>query len=166
MEKNKLSQKKRWLPPFFKAQYFRLLLNFYSPFLGAGIHVCSISKDFRRFEVKMKLRWYNRNFVHSHFGGSIYAMSDPFYMFILMENLGEEYIVWDKSAKIDFLKPGFSTLYAVYEIKEEELKHIQEEVNLKNKLDKYFTCEIKSDKGEIIAKVEKVLYIRKIKMRK
>ena len=93
MKNKSLQQKKRWLPPFFKTTYFRWLVNFYIPYIGAGIHVTHISKDFKRFDVRMKLRLYNRNFVFSHFGGSLYAMADPFYMFILMENLGEKYLV-------------------------------------------------------------------------
>ncbi|HMV43035.1 MAG TPA: hypothetical protein PKD50_10905, partial [Leptospiraceae bacterium] len=71
MKKNPFEQKKRWLPKYFKVTYFRLLLNFYFPYLGAGITVTHISKDFRRFDVKMRLRGYNRNFVQTHFGGSL-----------------------------------------------------------------------------------------------
>ena len=163
MKKISLQQKKRWLPPYFKTTYFRLLLNFYIPFLGAGIKVTKISNDFRRFDVRMKLRLYNRNFVFTHFGGSLYAMSDPFYMFILMENLGEKYIVWDKAAKIDFVKPGAGTVYATFEVNEEELNSIKQEVNAKGKMNKIFHCEVKSETGEVIARVEKVLYIRKLK---
>lgn len=163
MKKNKLTQKKRWLPPFFKTTYFRFALNWYFPFLGAGIHVTHISEDFRRFEVQMKLGWSNRNFVNTHFGGSLYAMSDPFFMFIFMENLGEEYIVWDKSAKIDFVKPGTGTVKAVYEVTESELNAIKEELNSKGKMNKEFFVEIKLETGEVVATVQKILYLRKLK---
>lgn len=163
MKKKSLQQKQRWLPRYFKTTYFRLLLNLYTPFLGAGIHVTNISKDFRRFDVQMKLRLYNRNFVHTHFGGSLYAMADPFYMFILMENLGENYLVWDKAAKIDFVKPGIGTVYATFEVSEDELESIKQEVAAKGKMNKIFHCEIKSDSGEVVARFEKVLYVRKLK---
>lgn len=163
MKNKSLQQKKRWLPPFFKTTYFRWLVNFYIPYIGAGIHVTHISKDFKRFDVRMKLRLYNRNFVYSHFGGSLYAMADPFYMFILMENLGEKYLVWDKAATIDFVKPGQGTVYATFEVNEEELNSIKQEVDAKGKMNKIFHCEIKSEKGEVIAKVEKVLYVRRLK---
>ena len=152
MKKISLQQKKRWLPPFFKTTYFRLLVNCYIPYLGAGIKVTKISNDFRRFDVRMKLRLYNRNFVYSHFGGSL-----------LMENLGEKYIVWDKAAKIDFVKPGTGTVLATFEVNEEELNSIKQEVNSKGKMNKIFHCEVKSESGEVIARVEKVLYIRKLK---
>ncbi len=163
MNKNRLKQKKRWLPPYFKTTYFRILLNWYSPFRGAGIKVKKITNDFRRFEVEMKLTWKNRNYVHTHFGGSLYALSDPFYMFILMENLGENYLVWDKSAKIDFLKPGTGDVFAVYEILEDELNSIKADLEKLGKLNKVFHAEIKLANGEVVASVEKVLYIRKLK---
>ena len=131
--------------------------------MGAGIKITNITEDFRRFDVSMKLRLYNRNFVYSHFGGSLYAMADPFYMFILMENLGTKYMVWDKAAKIDFVKPGTGTVLATFEVNEEELNAIKEEVDAKGKMNKIFHAEIKSETGEVIARVEKVLYIRKLK---
>ncbi len=99
----------------------------------------------------------------THFGGSLYAMADPFYMFILMENLGEKYLVWDKAAKIDFVKPGMGTVSARFEVSEEELASIKQEVDAKGKMNKIFNCEIKSDSGEVVARVEKVLYVRRLK---
>jgi|GEM_PF-6739214 len=38
---------------------FRFLFNLYPPYLGAGIRVVYISKDYRTFVVKMPLRFYN-----------------------------------------------------------------------------------------------------------
>ena len=70
----------------------------------------SANDDFTKIEAQMKMRWYNRNLVGTHFGGSLYSMCDPFYMFILMENLGKGYIVWDKAATIRFKKPGLTTV--------------------------------------------------------
>lgn len=42
---------------------FRLLLNFYPPYLGAGIRVTRLSADFIEAEARMHLRWYNRKAV-------------------------------------------------------------------------------------------------------
>ena len=30
--------------------------------------------------VKLTLRWYNRNYVGTHFSGNLFTMTDPFYM--------------------------------------------------------------------------------------
>ena len=67
------------------------LLSLYPPYLGAGVRVTRVSDDLRTFEVEMKLRFYNRNYVGTHFGGSLYSMCDPFYMLILLEALGRDY---------------------------------------------------------------------------
>lgn len=64
------------------------LINFYPPFFGAGIRIKKISEDKTTVEVQMKLTFWNRNYVGTQFGGSLYAMTDPFFMLILIENLG------------------------------------------------------------------------------
>ncbi|MCX4198124.1 DUF4442 domain-containing protein [Methylobacterium organophilum] len=81
-----------------KARFLRWAMNFYPPYIGAGVRVRHISADMRLVQVKMVLRWYNRNYVGTQFGGSLYSMVDPFFVLMLMENLGRDYIVWDKAA--------------------------------------------------------------------
>ena len=56
---------------------------------------------------------------------SIYAAVDPVYMLMLIRRLGPEFIVWDKAAKIEFLKPGRETLQARFAVDEEELSAIR-----------------------------------------
>ena len=80
------------------------MLNLYPPYLGAGVKVTHISEDWRELRVSMSLRWFNRNAVGTHFGGSLYAMVDPHLMLLLIRLLGEKYWVWDQSAAIDFIK--------------------------------------------------------------
>jgi hypothetical protein len=162
-KKRNLAQNKIWLPPIFTVEYFQTMLNLYFPFLGAGIWVTHIEKDFSCFKVEMKLTGLNRNFVHSHFGGSLYMMCDPFYMFILMQNLGEEFIVWDKAAKIDFIKPGMGTVKVEFKISQEEISTIKQEAITKGKLLKVFSAQILDENEVIVANVEKTLYIRKLK---
>ena len=65
-------------------------MNLWPPFLGAGIRVKQIAPDYKEVVVSMKLRWYNRNYVGTHFGGSLAAMTDPFYMLMLINTLGSE----------------------------------------------------------------------------
>jgi hypothetical protein len=84
----------------------RRLVNFWPPFLGAGIRVKHIAADMKSVDVEMKLRFWNANYVGTHFGGSLFAMTDAFYMLMLMANLGREYIVWDKAASIRYKKPA------------------------------------------------------------
>lgn len=136
-------------------------VSLYPPYLGAGIKLKKLNQNFTRFEVEMKMHWYNRNIFGTHFGGSLYAMCDPFYVFIIMNFLGTEYIVWDKSAKIDFLKPGKGKVNAIFEILDNELIQIKKETDTSGKKTFFFTAQIKNKNNEIIATVEKEIYVRK-----
>ena len=100
-------------------------LLLYGPFLGAGVRVEELSADFRRVRVSMGMHWYNRNYVGTHFGGSLYSMTDPFYMLMLMNNLGRDYVVWDKSASIDFVRPGKGRVFAEFELTEAMLDEVK-----------------------------------------
>jgi acyl-coenzyme A thioesterase PaaI-like protein len=140
---------------------FKNVINLYPPYLGAGIQIDSIDNDFRSIQVSMDLKAYNENYVGVHFGGSLYSMCDPFFMFILMKNLGTDYIVWDKAAKIDFVKPGKGKVIAKFEINKEELDTIKQIVSVKRKTDRVYTCYVLAEDGSIVAKIEKTLYVRK-----
>lgn len=137
------------------------LINFYGPFLGAGVKLLKMSKDFRYARVSMKLTFYNKNYMGTQFGGSLYAMVDPWYMLMLIKNLGPEYIVWDKAATINFRKPGRGTVFAEFNLTEDHLKEIRATLVAQNKMDYIFKVEIKDKDGKLIADVDKVLYIRK-----
>ncbi len=100
-------------------------MNLWPPFLGAGIRVRNIAPDFRSVTVEMALRWFNRNYVGSHFGGSMYAMTDPFLMLMLMHALGSEYQVWEKSASIDYVAPGRGRVWLRCELLEHDLAQIR-----------------------------------------
>lgn len=139
----------------------KFILNIYSPYLGAGIQVDHISEDWRQIRVSMKLRWYNRNAVGTHFGGSLYAMVDPHLMLMLMNILGKGYIVWDKSAAIDFIRPGKGRVFATFTITDEDIEEIMRRTADGGKYLPKFTVRIEDEQGEMVAQVKKILYIRK-----
>jgi hypothetical protein len=89
------------------------LLRFYPPYIGAGIKIESISANWMEMKVSMKLRWYNKNAVGTHFGVSLFAMTNPHYVLMLMNVLGKDYIVWDKVASIEFLKLGIGKVSVI-----------------------------------------------------
>jgi len=136
-------------------------VSWYPPYMGAGIRLKKVNPDFTRFEVELKMRFFNRNIFGTHFGGSLYAMSDPFYVFIIMNYLGNGYIVWDKSAKIEFLKPGKGKITGIFEISVEELQKLKSDVDLVTKKTIVFKTELKNESGQPIASIEKEIYIRK-----
>jgi acyl-coenzyme A thioesterase PaaI-like protein len=139
----------------------RRAVNFWPPFLGAGIRVKRISPDMKAIDVEMKLRWWNANYVGTHFGGSLFAMTDAFYMLMLMANLGPEYIVWDKAASIRYRKPGRSTVRAEFRLRETDVDEIREKLLTLPKYERTFGVEVKDEQGTVIAEVEKLLYVRK-----
>jgi acyl-coenzyme A thioesterase PaaI-like protein len=129
--------------------------------MGAGIKVSRISADCREIDVEMNLRFWNANYVGTHYGGSLYSMTDPFYMLMLIENLGREYIVWDKAASIRFRKPGRGKVTAQFRITEEQLDETRRTLESQEKLEPVFTVEIKDESGDVVAEVQKTLYVRK-----
>jgi hypothetical protein len=135
-------------------------INVWPPFLAAGIHV-KWGADYRSAEVEMRLRFWNRNYVGTHYGGSLYSMTDPFYMLMLMENLGREYIVWDKAASIRFRKPGKGTVRAQFRLSQEQLDDIRNKLATQEKYEPTFPLEVRHEAGQLIAEVEKVIHIRR-----
>jgi hypothetical protein len=136
-------------------------MSYWPPYLGAGISVDYIAPDFSKIEVSMKLKFWNKNYVGTHFGGSLYAMTDPFFMLILIERLGPNYIVWDKAACINFKKPGQGKVKAVFEITDEKITAIKEELLHKEKIYPVFTVNVLNEKQEIVSIVEKTLYVKR-----
>src|SRR5690606_22495747 len=110
---------------FSGARGMRRALGIFGPYVGAGVRVRELSENFRHLRVEMKLRWYNTNYVGTHFGGSLYSMIDPFWMLLLMNNLGRDYNVWDKAAHIDFIKPGTGTVSATFTLTDEMLDEVR-----------------------------------------
>ena len=129
--------------------------------LGTGIWLKRISDDFDRFEVQLKRRWYNRNLVNVHYGGSLYSMCDPWYMFILMACLGKNYVVWDQAASIQFVKPGKGTITGIFEVNPDEVDAIKKEIDQIGKKVYTFNTVLTNEAGEVVCEVEKDLYVRK-----
>ena len=144
-----------------RSRKLRRFIRLYPPYLGAGVRVTHIAADFRRVEVEMPLRFYNRNYVGTHFGGSLYSMVDPFYMLMLINILGPDYIVWDKAANIRFKRPGKGVMKAVFELTEEKIAEIRAAADTQPKVEPLFQVLIKDEEGKVVAEVDKLLYVKK-----
>jgi hypothetical protein len=144
-----------------KSRALRRWINFWPPFLGMGIRVMRIAPDMKAVDVEMKLRFWNANYVGTQFGGSLFAMTDPFYMLMLMANLGRDYIVWDKAATIRYRKPGKGTVRAEFRLSDIQIDDIREKLKTQPKYEPVFTVEVKDEAGVVIAEVEKVIYVRR-----
>ncbi len=136
-------------------------VNLYPPYLGAAVRVTQVSDDFRHVEVEMPLRFYNRNYVGTHFGGSLYSMCDPFYMLMLINILGPDYIVWDKAATIRFKKPGKGLMKASFDLTDEQIAEIRAAAEVQPKVEPQFQVVIKDAEGNVVAEIDKLLYVKK-----
>jgi len=123
--------------------------------------VTHVAADFRTVKVEMPLRFYNKNYVGTHFGGSLYAMCDPFYMLMLINILGPGYVVWDKAAAIRFKKPGKGLVKATFTIPEEKIVEIRAAADAQPKVEPEFHVIVTDEKGDVVAEIDKLLYIRK-----
>ncbi len=139
----------------------RFGMNCWFPFVGSAIHITTMSKDMRHVVVRMKLRWYNRNFVGTHFGGALFAMTDPFYMMMILTNLGSQYIVWDKHSSIVYRQPGRGTVWAQFTLSAEQIALCKEAADTHGKYEQEFSVNIVDKHGTVIATVSKMIYIRR-----
>lgn len=145
----------------FMQRHVRRFINFWPPLAGAGIRITRWDADWRAVDVEMKLHWWNSNFVGTHYGGSLYSMADPFYMLMLIQNLGPDYIVWDKSANIRFRKPGRGRMHAEFRLTDAGLESIRRDLQTQEKIEPSFTVQVKDEAGEVVTEVQKTIHIRK-----
>ena len=140
---------------------FRLGLNLWPPFRGAGIRVTRVSADYREIDVTLKLGLFNRNYFGTQFGGSLYAMTDPFHALMMLHNLGRDYIVWDKAGAIRYVKPGRGPVHARFRLDPESIARARDATAGGARHEPTFQVEIVDRAGEVVAVVDKTLHIRR-----
>jgi len=144
-----------------KMRRFIWLMAWWPPYLGTGLKVRAVNETATRYEIDLKLRFYNSNIYGTHFGGSLYSMCDPWFAFAVSAYLGsEDYIIWDKSASIDYIKPGKGKVTAIFEIEDSRLAEIKAEVDNLGRQSFTFETNITGKNGEIVANVVKEVYVR------
>ena len=144
------------MPP----RLLRHLFNVWPPFLLSGIHVTHLGRDWRSAEVELRMRPWNRNYVGTHFGGSLFAMTDPFWMILVMRSLGPDFVVWDKAGAIDFVKPGRGTVRCRFDLTDAVLDELRAEAADGAKVLRWFDCPVVDAQGDVVAQVRKQLYVR------
>lgn len=140
---------------------FRWVFNFFPAYRGTGGRVTYIADDWHKVRIKIPLNWRTRNYVGTIYGGSMYGAIDPIYMLMLIKILGPGYTVWDKAANIRFRKPGRSTLYAEFQLDEEEVSEIRQLAEGERSIDRIYKVELKDSAGATHAQIEKMIYIAK-----
>jgi hypothetical protein len=139
----------------------KLLLNLYPPYLGAGVRVRYIAEDWKELHVTMSCRWFNRNAVSTHFGGSLYSMVDPHLMLLLMQLLGRDYLIWDKAAAIDFVKASKKPVTSIIKLSDQDIEDIRANTRTGEKYLPEFLLELRDQDNQLIATIKKTLYVRR-----
>ena len=144
-----------------KPNTLRHIFNVWPPFLLSGIHVTELAPDWSFARVELRMRPWNRNYVGTHFGGSLFAMTDPFWMLLVMHNIGRDYYVWDKAGEIEFVKPGRGTVVAQFHIDDAVLDELRQATADGQKALRWCENEIIDAGGEVVARVRKQLYVKR-----
>jgi len=145
----------------FSPATMRFGMNLWPPFLGAGIRVLKISPDYRHVSVRLRPGLLNRNYFGTHYGGSLYSMTDPFYVLMLLHNLPRGYRVWDRAARIEFKTPGRGDVYAHFTLEEERIAAVLAATVAGAKYEPTWRVDIVDTVGKVVATVDKTLYIRR-----
>ncbi len=145
----------------YPARTLRRALNLWPPFLFTGIHVARLDEDFRGARVELRMRPWNRNYVGTHFGGSLFAMTDPFWMLLVMHRIGDGYIVWDKAATIEFEKPGRGLVSAEFRLEDAVVEELRAAAAGGDKVLRWFEAPVRDAQGDVVARVRKQLYVRR-----
>ncbi|SDS59184.1 DUF4442 domain-containing protein [Corynebacterium timonense] len=145
----------------FSPKALRRFMFLWPPFLGAGIRVAEFADDGSRVVVTHKLTRLNRNAVGTAFGGTIMAMTDPFFMLASMARLGRDYRVWDVAGEVRFVKPGKGRLTATMEIPDETYELIAEKTAGGEKYLHWFDTTVVDEEGDAIAHVRRQVYYRR-----
>ena len=149
------------MPRALSPRTLRRILNLWPPYLFAGVRVRAIGEDWRSAEVELRAHWWNRNYVGTHFGGSLFSMTDPFWMLLALHALGRDYIVWDKAGEIVFRKPGRGTVRARFALDDAVLDEIRAATAGGEKCLRWFDTDVIDAGGEVVARTRKQLYVRR-----
>ncbi len=134
-------------------------MNWYPMYFGTGGKILFWSGDSREVHLRLRRNVWTYNYVGTIFGGSLFSAADPFYMLMLLRILGKQYVVWDKSASIRFRKPGRQTLYARYELTDEQLDSIRQDVAANGQTERTFTLQWLDKEGVVHAEIERLCYV-------
>jgi acyl-coenzyme A thioesterase PaaI-like protein len=148
------------MAPRVSSRLFRHLINVWPPFRGAGIRVVALSTDWTYARVELRETVFNRNAVGTHFGGSLFAMTDPLYVLMLTRLLGEEYRILDQAADIEYLQPGRGIVTAEFRLEAQRIDDLRREAANGLKVLPEFLVEVRDQGGNVVARVRKRIYVR------
>ena len=137
----------------------RVAINFWPCITCSGGRVRFISSDYRELHVSLGLNLLTRNRVGTIYGGSLYSAIDPYFMLMLIQILGKEYVVWDKAASIKFLRPAKTDLRCRFLLDEELIQFIKTQVEHKGEYSFDLPLKFEDKRGRAFAVFKKTMYV-------
>ena len=150
-----------WQELLGRPESLRRALNMWPPYRFAGVRVLQIAPDYSRAVVSLRLTPLNRNYVGTQFGGSLFAMADPFWMLLVMNQLGPDYVVWDQRAEIGLGRPGRGEVRTEFVLDPAVVQRLREAAADGDKVLEWFENDIVDLAGEVVARVRRQLYVRR-----
>lgn len=144
----------------FSARQLKNFMQFWPPLFGAGVKIEEFTDDGTRVVVTHKPNMLTKNAMGVAFGGTMSAMTDPFFMLASMHRLGKDYKIWDTAGEIQFVKPGRGTLTADMRIPDETYELIKEKTKNGDKYLHWFDVDIVDEEGDTVARVRRQVYYR------
>jgi len=139
---------------------FKIGFNMSPMYRRSTARIVNTSKDLMRVDIKLPISYKNKNYVSSIYGGSMFSAVDPIPMVQLINILGDDYVVWDKSAEIFFKRPARENLFATFEYTNEELESIKKRVAKEKEMEIIKTTKLTNkDRSIIFCEVNKTIYI-------
>lgn len=142
-------------------KFLQRFMRIWPPYLGAGIKTVYIAEDASRSIVQHTPNILTRNLVGTAFGGTMLAMTDPFFMFAGVYGLGKEYLVWDVGIEAQFVKPGRGTITADMRVTDETLDLIRAKTATGEKYLHWFETTITDTNDDVVAIIRRQVYFRK-----
>ena len=149
------------LNKFFKSStIFKYGFNISPMYKRSTGKLIEVSDDLLHVKVKIPLSYKNKNYVGSIFGGSLFSATDPVLMIQLMQILGNDFVVWDKNASIQFKRPAKENAFAIFDLTQDEIESIKKRILEEKELDLVKEILITNkDKSTVFATVSKTIYI-------
>jgi len=97
--------------------------------------------------------------VGTVFGGSSFGALDPMYMIMLIKTLGPDYVVWDKSANVKFIRPIVKRVCARFLIDNKLLSKIRETVAHEKEMTLTLPVWFEDANGKKYVEMDKKLYV-------
>lgn len=144
---------------FKKSTLFKTMFNISPMYRRSCGRITYVSEDLHVVKVKIPLSYKNKNYVGSMFGGSLFAATDPIYMIQLMQILGKEYVVWDKSTDIKFKRPAYTNAFVTFEFSPNEISEIIEKVTADKEIDLVKKLYITNTDTTVFTEIDKTIYI-------